>query len=352
MAFQRQVRERSISWTTFCPVIVRSEDPFAYDKASRTWQRLPTLSCLPKFLLRAYLFTKKTVQIEGPLLFIPATTKLFVVNLLNRSWKELPPHPVSIPWQECERHAKLVMSPGAEGETSHYKVIILSCGKGDLHPLQIYDSRSATWKKIDLPQGFYRNCAWTHGSDIPMSPAAYLNGVLYIVRPRVAEYNGSLQILVVNLEEETMDELHIPLEDRRDRISTYLGGYLSPLVWNANLLVINSTHEPGGLYLYFHGFKVKKVDLRSRIMAEVSRGPPFTLGVSAIQDPRPVSYGDFVLFWKDGRSRVLAYNMVDGEWGFFPFLQTANPTAAEYQIPSVDHWIGSSFSAGVDPFVV
>ncbi|CAM6099688.1 unnamed protein product [Calypogeia fissa] len=124
--------------------------------------------------MRAVSFQK---QIEGALLFIPAIPNLFVVNILNRSWKQLPPHPHYVPWQESESQAQLVMSNGADGgETSSYEVIILSCGRGGPHPLQIYNSKSGnvceSWPSIS------KRRPWKNIVYHPKTPLTYWGHIL------------------------------------------------------------------------------------------------------------------------------------------------------------------------------
>ncbi|CAM6112807.1 unnamed protein product [Calypogeia fissa] len=354
VSFQKQVCQHSTSWKTFCPVIVRNEDPFAYDRPSQTWQRLPSLSCLPSSDLKTYQRAKKSVQIEGALLFIPAIPNLFVVNILNQSWKQLPPHPHYVPWQESESQAQMVMSNGADGGEISYEVIILSCGRGGPHPLQIYNSKSGAWKKLDLPEGFYFRDLWKLGFDNPMSPAVHLDGVLYLVRHRLIApldefHRKCVRILAINLEEEILEEFSIPSEDPLDILGSYPGWCRAFMFSNANLVKLNLMPHYSPIQAGFHFFTVKKVDLPSRRLLTVCMDPSPALEAGVITEPRPVSDGECIFFGKDSGSKVHTYNMLDIEWSSFPLLETATPAADV--VPSNDQWIGSSFCLGMNPFM-
>lgn len=322
-SFQKEVRERSKHWDTFCPVCINEEELFAYHQKSQNWQRVSLLSFLPKdpFLIgrdlrgSSFYRAKKNVHLEGALLYGTWETDsfdsqiLFVANILTRKWKQLPPRPNADSWKGILCCMKLVSDPSSEA----YKVI-LSCQDGhqdDPYFTLIYDSKSETWSSKKF----------VSASNFCTSPSsfAYLDGVLYGVS--VANLTS---LVAFSVEEGTMDGLRVALDKEVDIDTARL------VVCNANLMMILSEVD--------ETVRVLKMDVESLRWREIASCHPsaFKLG------ERNPSVGEgHCIFFEMGffEGVMLVFNPQDDEWHFFDFSKT------DYQ------WCDCSFQPGLNPFM-
>lgn len=315
ISFQKQVGERSGSWKTFCPVYKGYEEVIAYDRTSRNWRTVPSLSFLPQDLLKG--LRAAHIQ-EGALVFlfpwpeVNASDKMYVANVLTRSWKRLPVRP---PFPNQDPFVtKLVRGTSIEV----YNVVLLYKIDGADYLAQIYNSKSNTWSCNqfvipidDLPY-----------IDLSVTPRVYLDGVLYFV------VEGDLRtLLAINVQEGTMEKLEMP-------------GIEGIHTTRANLVVCK-----GSVWIITYarsfrskGMTVLKVDMAAGLL-KVSDGPPAAACKSLFIFSSPVS-DEHRILWNARDRRVLEYNVVENEWSILPFHGRRNFT-----------WQGSPFQPGLNTFV-
>lgn len=286
-SFQKRVAEWSTKWKTLCPVFIDWQGFIAYDRASHSWPKLPSLSFLPHGFL-----SMSHMQIDGALLLVSefyinwetATKehKLLVANFLTRSWRRLPVPP---PADETYLFEKLVTLTSLET----YKVIVFYRG-GGYCLAQIYDSKSNVWRSKTLDKDFS-----------VLSRPTYLNGVLYMVVGR-----NPWNLLAFNVAEGTFEELEI-FGDSMERFDADL------VVCNATLLMVVKESR------FAETVQVMKVDLEVLRLLKVAQGPPLALNFGKL-DNRHDSDGECIFFprWIFYNGMVV-YNVQKNEWSHIPF---------------------------------
>ncbi|CAM6102317.1 unnamed protein product [Calypogeia fissa] len=130
------------------------------------------------------------------------------------------------------------------------------------------------------------------------------------------ETSTQLQILAIDVKEETLEDVTIRLKEPYVRGRDGHGEY--PIICNGNLLMVMPRGPP--ISIATDIFRVMKVDLQSRQLLEVSLA---LLGdhKAGRMRPKPVNDGHYIFLGVglDGRL-MLAYNVHDDEWTCFLFL--------------------------------
>lgn len=314
-SFQADVRERAKRLGMFFPVCIDKEICVTYDWESENWVRLPSLSFLPKDLLDgAFIPLHEPANIPG-LVFVtkirPNMEECFVVaNIFTRSWKLLPPRPgLRTPYpgfryykggRLIEHCPRLVM----DSPTGPYKVIAFARNGARVWFANVYDSRTNTWSLTKLLKTLSQ--PWTF---------AYLNGVLYTVTD--ASNSDLQELFTLNVEEGTKEILPLRYSNRPELSRRNL------VVWDGQLFMV--------LYYYCDlQVRILKVDLESRELLEVSRGPLNSFNLHGVR--LASIQGSRILFELRGRytrfgtGPIVAYDLLKDEWIWlkFPALCTTS----------------------------
>lgn len=321
-AFQKQVGKWSTNWETLSPLFIGPEDFISYSRTSQNWQKLPSLSFLPKNLLPGTLnrfVPRSFVHMEGALLYgFPrsengSVSNLYVANILTRTFKILPARLLRNVYVVCYN---LVIDSSAET----YKLILV-CGseKTCAYFVQVYDSKSETWDTKEF--------AVSAEFSVGPSTAANLNGVLYMVA-----VNNPQNVLAINAEEGTSKELSLSCDDVLENISVNL------VVCKTDWLMMITKG------LYPETLQVLRIDLDSLKLVQLARGPPPDLNVGNTIF-QPVGDGNCIFFSvADSGSRVLAYNIDEDKWSCFPVPAPTDPQM-------IYKWMGFSFRPELSPFL-
>jgi hypothetical protein len=330
ISFQKRMSHHwSANWMSLCPVFFSKEDLIGYDRATRQWRRIPTLSFLPENHITKSKHSQ--LQIEGGLLFIVSPPKhLSVANVLTRSWKQLPPRP----WADGR-------SCGRESLVSHidaYKVVEFYRYQDGLCFALIYNSELSAWNRraVEVPRDFNF-----------LSNRVSLNGVLYWM----VGLNGiALCLLAFQVEEEVFEVLPLPPISGTPNLG--IGGPFTrsriqcfPVVCCGSLLMVVCNND-----LLVETVSILKIDLVSQRWLEVARGPPAALNFGKFRFRKwHASDGDCIFFMGENFDQVLAYNVQNNEWSCFPIppevLFGDSISSREYQM------ISFSFQPSLNPFV-
>lgn len=367
-SFQSKVSEWSPNWKTLCPVFFNLEQGLlAYDRASDSSARIPSLSFIPRHILNCH-----DLHLEGALLLLcgereqwetppsnsvarnenqqypprlkhsgrsrrvifrptvqrqPFLQRMTVANLLTRRWKRLPPLPATdfegMP-EGAYLFKRLVTRTTTPGK---YKVIVcihLAGGNGqpNRYLTKIYDSESNAWSSKTLVTGDF------HAHNNP----AYFNGVLYITcgDPR--------KVLAFNVEEETFENLRLDT----DRLQVLGSGVVvSLMVCKVDLFMVVIEYEPS------KALQVLKVDLELNRLSEVSRGPPPGLNLDKLYLPYGCD-GDNICFqYRKEDSGMVTYNLQEDQWRHNLFPPSIRNPRNGYPVS----WRRFVFQPNLNPFL-
>lgn len=321
ISFQNRMREWSQNWETFFCIIFGKDLYLPSVWASGGRSRLPSLAFLPQKLQ----VTSSNPEIEGPLVFgcVRSNQLMYVANILTKSWKKLPPHLDAGGSIFCWK--RLVIEPSFKT----YKVVVFCRDPNNQDfrcSAHIYHSKSHAWtlKYLSVSKIFKTLC-----------PPVLLNGVLYMVADHDVE-----KLLAFNVETETLEELRLSFAHG---LATNTAAHL--VVCNDNLLMIVS--EGAG------AVHVLKVDLLSRQLLVLARGPPAAFNLAGFRTRQPVSDGRSIFFgtFQSGEfMHMVAYNVKHEQWRCFAFPYDMSLAFQDMTYYSCD-WSAISFRPGLNPFM-
>lgn len=341
--FQKLVRETSKNWQTFCVVWINNYKSFAFNQTSHEWQRLPSLSFRP-WNLELY-----CVETDGSLLhglwhnpspYHPGP-QLWVINILTRSRKILPPRPkaarTSIRWKKLITHT-----------FADYRMLLLceSLHQSSVtgYSLQTYDSSSDTWSTknlVNFRPDFRFSLSWD------FYYAQYFNGILY-----VPGHTFPGPILAINVEDGTFEQHNLLLA--KDLAERGPGQFFThrPLACTTGLHWTAISSE---------GWSMFTTDLKS-LLLQVALSPCDVGGVhwpTFYNDKFGPGYGfgcfpSFDIYLEQNRhmGHVLTYNVEKDKWSFVPIPGIPTVDCARC---SAERWGNHAtpqiFQPGLNPFM-
>ncbi|KAG6543382.1 hypothetical protein Mapa_015296 [Marchantia paleacea] len=347
--FLKQVMERSNTWEAFCPAFLRRDsfEVIAYNRTTNCWQKMHSLSYLPVD------FVRQDITAEGSLVCGSVIEecnvhehKLYVTNVLTRAYRVLP-LPPNISSVGC----KHLLQQGADG----YSVVVFSldphCRQNDPYTFdaQVYNSKVHSWKttKVIIEHDFY------------MSPqcSAYLDETLYIVSRHGLGVltSGEIGILALNVEDLSWEMFYMSFP----ALSRPCTSVTPVRCGDQILLVLSLDVEPRRTWLNLwdksyrqrissinsqQSLLVMKVNLKTRQLAMVTRGPPEHLCVGALHN-NPVTDGTYIYFGSKSSSSVVTYNVEKDEWSSIPPVSQAAGITRGFQ------WSAFSFRPGLNSFL-
>ncbi|CAM6088762.1 unnamed protein product [Calypogeia fissa] len=341
LAFQKQVRERSATWSTFFPVCHDEGFYRAYDQQCQRWRKLPMPSIFPDESVTPM---EQLTGIEGTLFYGYDGGRIFLANILTGSLKDLPEYPPAYIEEreltlECHRYPTFpVLAMDASQE--NYKMIVLQRYSDWLWRncwyAHIYESTLDGWstkKLVEVVPLPYQIDPFGH--------PVYLNGVLYDTYGYNSGKSLVTHLLTFNLEKGTVEELDLSLTGGMREIVWSDDIIVYPVVCNGKLFIVVTEGDPEDMLYPGVVWHVLAVDLGSLQLLEVARVPPVTLKVRRTLCKTPLSGGD-CLFFETADDQLVAYNAQKDQWSFLDLPVT---------VRSACIFGANSFHPGLNPFM-